>query len=315
MRPLPLQMGRSMRGLGPGVLYLLESPRLENALKTGFAAKSRLYSPNRLPTFLFAVAGALSLLCSSALAQEAYFRLQLKQGQKYLDAVNCSDRVALNAGSTYANGACQLWRLVPAGGGWSRLQLKQNAKFLDAVNCSDQVALHPGSTYADGACQLWRVVSAGDGWYRLQLKQGERYLDAVNCSDNVALNPGSDYAGGACQLWRFVRSQAPANSPFPTLPPPQAPPISPTPRPMPAPQPEIVRVDEGCRQYAIRAVQQFKAAQGRVGCGMNPGGRWQGNYDVHYGWCVKASDNARGAEQAARDKWLNSCGAQHNIDN
>lgn len=45
-------------------------------------------------------------------SNEGYYRLQLKQGGKYLDAVNCSDNVALNPGSTYADGACQLWRLV-----------------------------------------------------------------------------------------------------------------------------------------------------------------------------------------------------------
>jgi hypothetical protein len=98
------------------------------------------------------------LVADDAVAQETYYRLQLKQGGKYLDAVNCSDQVAMNPGSTYANGACQLWRFVPAGDGWSRLQLKQGGKYLDAVNCSDQVAMNPGSTYANGACQLWRFV-------------------------------------------------------------------------------------------------------------------------------------------------------------
>jgi hypothetical protein len=140
----------------------------------------------------------------SVTTEETYYRLQLKQGGKYLDAVYCSDKLALSAGSTYAGGACQLWRLVPAGGGWSRLQLKQSGKYLDAVYCSDQVALNPGSTYASGACELWRLVPAGDGWSRLQLKQSGKYLDAVRCTDTVALNSGSTYAGGACQLWRLV---------------------------------------------------------------------------------------------------------------
>jgi len=133
-----------------------------------------------------------------------YYRLQIKQGGKYLDAVNCSDQVALNPGSTYAEGACQLWRLVPAGDGWSRLQLKQGGKYLDAVNCSEHLGLNGGSTYAGGACQLWRLVPAGGGWSRLQVKQGGKYLDAAYCSDKVALNGGSTYAGGACQLWRLA---------------------------------------------------------------------------------------------------------------
>ncbi|MCY1074702.1 RICIN domain-containing protein [Archangium lansingense] len=149
-------------------------------------------------------ASNLEAQCRATGGQETYYRLQLKQGGKYLDAVNCSDQVAVNAGSTYAAGACQLWRFVPAGDGWNRLQLKQGGKYLDAVNCSDQVALNAGSTYAAGACQLWRFVPAGDGWNRLQLKQGGKYLDASYCSDQVALNAGSTYAAGACQLWRLT---------------------------------------------------------------------------------------------------------------
>ena len=111
-----------------------------------------------LPALFAGVAGLSLFVANDAVAQETYFRLQLKQGGKYLDAVNCSDQVAMHPGSTYANGACQLWRFVPVGDGWSRLQLKQGGKYLDAVNCSDQVAMNPGSTYANGACQLWRFV-------------------------------------------------------------------------------------------------------------------------------------------------------------
>ena len=70
----------------------------------------------------------LVFIANDAVAQETYYRLKLKQSGKYLDAVNCTDRVALHPGSDYASGACQLWQLVPAGGGWSRLKLKQNGK-------------------------------------------------------------------------------------------------------------------------------------------------------------------------------------------
>jgi ricin-type beta-trefoil lectin protein len=153
----------------------------------------------------------LEAQCRAATGGHAsYYRLQLKQGGKYLDAVHCSDQVALNAGSSYADGACQLWRFVPAGDGWNRLQLKQGGTYLDASYCSDHVVLGAESTYADGACQLWRLVPAGDGWSRLQVKQGGKYLDAVHCSDQVALNAGSTYADGACQLWRLVDARGPA---------------------------------------------------------------------------------------------------------
>jgi hypothetical protein len=90
----------------------------------------------------------------------SYYRLQLKVNGNYLDAAYCSDHVVLSPGrSTYAKGACQLWRLEPAGNGWYRLQLKVNGNYLDAAYCSNQVVLSPGrSTYAKGACQLWRLV-------------------------------------------------------------------------------------------------------------------------------------------------------------
>ena len=45
--------------------------------------------------------------------ERGYYRLQLKTNGKYLDAKYCSDEVGLNPGSTYADGACQLWKLVP----------------------------------------------------------------------------------------------------------------------------------------------------------------------------------------------------------
>lgn len=136
-----------------------------------------------------------------------YYRLQLKSNEYYLDADHCSTKVSLNPGSDYADGACQLWRLVPAGDGWSRLQLKSSGYYLDADHCSAKVGLNPGSDYDNGSCQLWRFVPVGGGWSRLQLKQSGHYLDADHCSTKVSLNPGSDYDGGACQLWRLVPSR------------------------------------------------------------------------------------------------------------
>jgi photosystem II stability/assembly factor-like uncharacterized protein len=156
-----------------------------------------------------ASAGLLLCTANTALAQDnqSYYRLQLKQGGQYLDAAYCSNKVVLNARSDYADGACQLWRLVPVGGGWNRLQLKQGGQYLDAAYCSNEVVLNASSDYAGGACQLWRFVPAGGGWSRLQLKQGGRYLDAAYCSNKVVLNARSDYADGACQLWRLVPSK------------------------------------------------------------------------------------------------------------
>lgn len=159
-----------------------------------------------------AVLGALGLgafgLTGPASAQAAprggYYRLQLKYDGQYLDADHCTARLALNPGSSYAGGACQLWRLVPNGGGYYRLQLKSDGQYLDADHCASPVTLNPGSTFADGACEQWRFISAGQGWYRLQLKYNGQYLDADHCTAPIGLNPGSSFANGACQLWRLV---------------------------------------------------------------------------------------------------------------
>jgi hypothetical protein len=133
-----------------------------------------------------------------------YFRLQLKHGGQYLDADHCGSPVSLNPGSTFENGACELWRLVPAADGWNRLQLKHGGQYLDADHCGSPIGLNPGSTFEGGACQLWRLVPAGGGWSRLQLKHGGLYLDADHCTAKLGLNGGSTFEDGACQLWRMV---------------------------------------------------------------------------------------------------------------
>ena len=110
-----------------------------------------------LLVLIIGVCGSM-FLAHKALAQERYFRLQLKHGGQYLDADHCGDRISLNPGSDWEQGACQLWRLVPAGGGWSRLQLKHGGQFLDADHCGDRITLNPGSDWEGGAWQLWRQV-------------------------------------------------------------------------------------------------------------------------------------------------------------
>lgn len=154
------------------------------------------------------VAGLASQLfpaqCHGQQAPSRYFRLQLKHGGQFLDADHCSSPVTLNPGSTFENGACELWRLVPAGGGWGRLQLKHGGQYLDADHCTGAMALNPGSTFDGGSCQLWRFVAAEDGWSRLQLKHGGLYLDAAHCTAKLGLNAGSTFENGACQLWKRV---------------------------------------------------------------------------------------------------------------
>jgi len=100
-------------------------------------------------------------IAKGAGAEEGYSRLQLKHGGQYLDAVYCGKTMSLNPGSDFENGACQLWRFVPAGGGWNRLQLKHGGQYLDAAYCGKTMSLNPGSDFENGACQLWRFVPAG----------------------------------------------------------------------------------------------------------------------------------------------------------
>jgi Ricin-type beta-trefoil lectin domain-like len=149
-------------------------------------------------------AAGQTLTVTQAVRAPAYFRLQLKHNDKYLDARNCTDAVGLNPGSDFEGGACQLWRLVPVADGWSRLQLKHGGKYLDMSFCGDNLGMNPGSDFDGGACQLWRLVPVADGWSRLQVKHGGKYLDAKFCGDDVGMNPGSTFDGGACQLWRMV---------------------------------------------------------------------------------------------------------------
>jgi hypothetical protein len=173
----------------------------------------QLFSLSCWLELIFAFAGlAVSGLPSRVNAQQPqpkYFRLQLKHNNQYLDADHCSSPVTLNPGSTYEGGACQLWRMVGAGGGWYRLQLKHGGQYLDAAYCSSPIGLNPGSTYEDGACQLWRMVPASGGWSRLQLKHGGVYLDSDHCTAKLGLNAGSTFENGACQLWRMVPEAQP----------------------------------------------------------------------------------------------------------
>lgn len=133
-----------------------------------------------------------------------YYRLVLKSSGQYIDADHCGTTVVTSAISDYADGACQLWRLVPVGDGWSGLQLKNGGQYLRADECSDQLILTPASAFdANDGCQLWRLVPAGNGWSRLQLRNKEQYLDADHCGNKLVLSSVSVYADGACQLWKF----------------------------------------------------------------------------------------------------------------
>ena len=69
-----------------------------------------------LAIFITASLGLSLFNPNEAFAQrrQSYYRLQLKSSGYYLDADHCSTKVGMNPGSDYADGACQLWRLVPS---------------------------------------------------------------------------------------------------------------------------------------------------------------------------------------------------------
>jgi Ricin-type beta-trefoil lectin domain-like len=187
-------------------MQLLSGHGFTGAHHSKVTRASRTLSLVRLFILTVLTAGLAGQFSIRASAQErpAYYRLQLKHGGQYLDADHCTNRISLNPGSDWDGGACQLWRLVSNGDGWSRLQLKHGGQYLDADHCTNKISLNPGSDWDGGACQLWRLVPNGDGWSRLQLKHGGQYLDADHCTNKISLNPGSDWDGGACQLWRLV---------------------------------------------------------------------------------------------------------------
>ena len=79
---------------------------------------SSLSFTRQLVAIVSFAAGLSLFLVNGAAAQDhrdTYYRLQLKVNGQYLDAAYCSTTISLNPGSSYADGACQLWRLVPGG--------------------------------------------------------------------------------------------------------------------------------------------------------------------------------------------------------
>jgi len=242
------------------------------------------------------VAVGLSVLAGPAAAQEKFYRLQLKQNNKFIDATRCSDAVALSPRSAYDGGSCQLWSFIAQGGGWYRIQNKKTGKFLDALRCSGTVALQSRSEFNGGACQLWKVVEQPQGFVRLQLRNG-LYLDAAKCSDRLVATGLSDWDGGACQLWRVVPEWVKDEPPAPP-PPPPAPGVS-------------AEEQSRCRDYAATAVKQAKDALATQKCARmastQPGGRWGTHTDPHYQWCLAAPRNARTSEGRARTELLRNC--------
>jgi len=62
-----------------------------------------------------------------------------------------------------------------------------------------------------------------------------------------------------------------------------------------------------CAHYASQAIWQFNRNRSIPGCFHGADGRWNANYDVHYGWCISAPYEAVRAEDAYRGERLHEC--------
>jgi hypothetical protein len=63
-----------------------------------------------------------------------------------------------------------------------------------------------------------------------------------------------------------------------------------------------------CQDYAERAVLQYKSMQNVKGCKRADDARWNGNFNTHKSWCLKARESLLESEDRARGAYLAKCG-------
>lgn len=97
-----------------------------------------------------------------------YYRIQVQSSLNstplYLDNRYCDNKTLALAGySSAKGGACQLWKMVPAGNGYYRMQVKSSVGtsaplYIDNRYCDgNTLELFGRSDYDNGACQLWKL--------------------------------------------------------------------------------------------------------------------------------------------------------------
>ena len=206
--------------------------------------------------------------------------------------------------------------------------------------------LHPeasaSSIYAirpDGQMLFYRYAGMADGSNRWSVEQkvigtGWQGFARVFAGDNgaiYAIQPDGQmlfyrYAGMADGSNRWAVEQkvigtgwgfrlvtgggtgSAAGAPTPASAPPAPPAASAPPAPRPAAN------NPKCREYATRAVADFRQASGLPKCARamqqdNPG-RWHDRFDQHYEWCLTAQPAWLNSENGQRDKLLMSCGGR-----
>jgi len=72
-------------------------------------------------------------------------------------------------------------------------------------------------------------------------------------------------------------------------------------------------VNARCRDYANRAVGDYKLMLSVPKCRVKSDGRWKDDYQSHYKWCLTAPRDAVINEAKERDKWLLKCGARSSM--
>jgi hypothetical protein len=65
-----------------------------------------------------------------------------------------------------------------------------------------------------------------------------------------------------------------------------------------------------CERYARRAVAQYERNRSIPGCFHGANRQWHGNFDGHYGWCLRAPYGAVDREVAYRAMRLRGCMAR-----
>jgi hypothetical protein len=77
------------------------------------------------------------------------------------------------------------------------------------------------------------------------------------------------------------------------------------------PTPMGPRENPRCRDYANRAVADFKDMQRAPKCAVPSDGRWHPDRRKHYDWCLSATSAAISNETHERDAHLLNCGARY----
>lgn len=67
------------------------------------------------------------------------------------------------------------------------------------------------------------------------------------------------------------------------------------------------RTEQRCKEYANRAISDYNKLMSTQSCRPQNDARWQANFELHYGWCLRVSEAWSTREADARVSYLLSC--------